>query len=235
MSLFQFKQFTLRQTDSAAKLTTDATIFGAWLPLDNGMTTALEVGTGTGILSLMVAQRSALQIQAIEIDEAAFNEAQYNFVSSPWAHQLQAFHMDFNLFASDKKFDLIFSNPPFFKNSLQSSTNIGKNIAYHTNHLSFEQLTVGINRYLTENGKAYVMLPAYEMELFQNLMEEEGFHILHTLSIYHNKNKSALRVIHGFSKDRNIHLKEEKIYIRDEKNEFHPEYVKLLKPFLTIF
>lgn len=235
MSIFQFKKFTLKQSDSAAKLTTDATIFGAWLPLETGMKSALEIGTGTGILSLMLAQRSDLNLLALEIEESAYNEATQNFESSPWSNQLEVIHQDFTQYISNERFDLIFSNPPFFTNNLQSSINSGKNMAYHTDKLSFANLANGINRYLKATGKAYIMLPQYEMGLFSTLMQQRGFYIQSSLSIHHNSNKSALRVIQCFSRDQNPQVKVEKIYIREENNDFHPEYMKLLKPFLTIF
>ncbi len=235
MSVFQFKQFSLVQKESAAKLTTDATIFGAWLPIENEMKSALEIGTGTGILSLMLAQRSKLNLQAIEIEEHAYREAQNNFLSSPWSDRLKAIHKDFKHYRSDNKYDLVFSNPPFFTNSLQSDINSDKNTAYHTNQLSFKDISKGINQYLKDLGKAYVMLPEYEMGLFSDLLRQNGFHIHYTLFIHHNIYKPALRVIHGFSREKISSSREDKIFIRDENNDFHPEYVKLLKPFLTIF
>ncbi|GAA5026724.1 tRNA1(Val) (adenine(37)-N6)-methyltransferase [Marivirga lumbricoides] len=239
MSIFQFKEFTLKQTDSAAKLTTDATIFGASLPFSENVSAALEVGTGTGILSLMLSQRGRFAIDAVEIEERAYNEASLNFQRSPWANRLQAHHVDFNLFyaaAKNKnKYDLVFSNPPFFTKNLQSPVTREKNTAYHTNTLSFKELATGISLVLKDSGEAFIMLPAYEMTLFVDEIKMQGFSISHILKIHHSLNKPALRIIHGFSKHETEKPAEKVIYIRDENNEFHPGYIELLKPFLTIF
>ena len=235
MSVFKFKQFNLVQRESAAKLTTDATIFGAWLPFEDRMKSALEIGTGTGILSLMLAQRSALSILALEIERKAFIESQYNFHHSPWTDQLSVIHEDFNQFQTDEKYDLIFSNPPFFTDNLQSAFNSAKNTAYHTNHLSLQNLASGISKLLSDRGKASIMLPEHEMGKFVYLMQNLGLYVHHSLNIHHNINKPALRVIHEFAKHEISEPKKQKIYIRDEINNFHPEYIKLLQPYLTIF
>lgn len=239
MSVFQFKQFSLSQADSAAKLTTDATIFGAWLPFSAKIKQALEIGTGTGILSLMLAQRAGFKIDALEIEKKAYNEAAQNFKNSPWSSRLQAHNVDFKVFytnpENENKYELIFSNPPFFTKNLQSPTNKEKNTAYHTDSLSFNQLAKGISLILRDAGEAFVMLPAYEMDLFEREMMLQGFLVNKTLRIHHNLNKPALRVVHAFSKIKVEKPAEEILYIRDENNEFHPLYAQLLQPFLTIF
>jgi tRNA1Val (adenine37-N6)-methyltransferase len=239
MSVFQFKQFKLNQTDSAAKLTTDATIFGAWLPFSSTVKQALEIGTGTGILSLMLAQRSDIKIEALEIEERACAEAVENFNCSPWKSKLKASHIDFRLLyeysGNQNKYDLVFSNPPFFTKNLQSPSNKEKNLAYHTDSLSLAQLACGIALILKKSGEAFVMLPSYEMTLFENEMKLKGLFVNKTLKIHHNLNKPSLRVIHGFSEMKVAKPEEEVLYIRDENNEFHPRYAQLLQPFLTIF
>ncbi len=235
MSIFQFKQFSLKQFDSAAKLTTDATVFGAWMPIENDVQNALEIGAGTGILSLMLAQRFTFVINAIEIDEKAFLEAQSNFHTSPWGDRLNIVHQDFKKFTSDKKYDLIFSNPPFFTKNLQSPKNPEKNTAYHTNQLSLQDLAEGVNQHLGKNGIAYIMLPPYEMGQFEKIMDSLGLLVSHSASIHHNAQKPALRTIHAFTRSEKMETEIKKLYIRDEKANFHPNYVQLLKPFLTIF
>ncbi|MBK6263654.1 methyltransferase [Marivirga sp. S37H4] len=235
MSIFQFKQFTLTQSDSAAKLTTDATIFGAWMPVEANVQNALEIGAGTGVLSLMLAQRFPFEIEAVEIDEKAFLEAKRNFLNSPWSNRLTVVHQDFKRFNSNKKYDLIFSNPPFFTKNLQSPKNAEKNTAYHTNQLPLQALSDGINEHLTKDGTAYIMLPTYEMGQFEKLMKQHGLLVTRSATIHHNHQKAALRIIHAFSRSEKKDDEIKKLYVRDENSHFHPDYIQLLKPFLTIF
>ena len=123
---FRFKEFIIHQDKCSMKVCTDAGIFGAWvancqLPVAN----CLDIGTGTGVLSLMFAQKNANAIiDAIEIEENAFDQAKENFLISKWSDRLNIFHTDAKDFVSEKKYDLIISNPPFYENELQSTEKI---------------------------------------------------------------------------------------------------------------
>ncbi|MGM0581095.1 MAG: tRNA1(Val) (adenine(37)-N6)-methyltransferase [Bacteroidota bacterium] len=237
MSIFQFKKFSVQQKNSPAKITTDATLFAASLQIAPNVNTALEVGTGTGVLSLMLAQRfSDLKIEALEINPVAYEEAHYNFENSNWNARLNVALADFNEFESQHKYDLIFSNPPFFKDNLQSKTNHGKNTAYHTNQLSFEALAKGIDLNLAENGEAHIMLPYYEMSLFEKEMNKVGFQCKRKIELRHQAESKVIRLFNIFERgEEGINIEKEVIIVRDENNDFHPSYIKLMKDFLTIF
>lgn len=237
MSVFQFKKFTVEQQQSPAKITTDATVFAASLQIPPTFQTALEVGTGTGVLSLMLAQRfSDIKIDAVEINPSAYEEADKNFNNSKWNTRLKVILTDFNEFNAGIKYDLIFSNPPFFINNLQSKTNHGKNIAYHTNQLSFEALAKGIDLNLSKNGEAHIMLPPYEMSLFEKQMNGIGFLGKKSIKLQHQAGSNIIRLFNVFERgDGNQNLDSQQIIVRDEKNDFHPSYINLMKDFLTIF
>ena len=237
MSLFQFKKFSIEQHLSPAKITTDATVFAASIQLSSEVKTALEVGTGTGVLSLMLAQRFVkIKIDAVEINPKAYEEADKNFKNSIWNERLNAIRADFSGFVAQNQYDLIFSNPPFFKDNLQSKKNHGKNTAYHTNQLSFEALAKGIDLNLAEDGEAHIMLPFYEMSLLETEMMKIGFQCKRSIKLRHQSQSKIIRLFNVFERG-NIHRKKEtqKIVLRDEKNNFHPDYIKLMKEFLIIF
>ncbi|WKK78605.2 methyltransferase [Marivirga salinae] len=237
MSIFQFKEFTIQQKNSPAKITTDATVFAASVQIPSNVRSVLEVGTGTGVLSLMLAQRfSDIKIDAVEINPIAYEEADENFENSKYTDRLKVILADFNGFKSEGKYDLIFSNPPFFQNNLQSQTNHGKNTAYHTNQLSFKSLAKGLDLNLAEKGEAHIMLPFYEMSLFEKEMKTIGFRCNKSIELRHQAESKIIRLFNVFDRGEDKqNIDKQKIIVRDENNIFHPSYINLMKDFLTIF
>ncbi|WNB17307.1 tRNA1(Val) (adenine(37)-N6)-methyltransferase [Marivirga arenosa] len=237
MSEFIFKKFTVRQKDSAAKITTDATVFATQLEIPDKVNRVLEIGTGTGVLSLILAQRfENIHIDAIDINEKATNEARYNFNNSVWHERLNAVNVDFKQFNNDSKYDLIFTNPPFFNNHLQSKSNQAKNTAYHTDQLSFHDLAKGIELNLADGGELHIMLPEFEMKLFEMEINKLGFNCFKSVCLMHKPNSKTIRLFKSFKREEiSTKIQNGKIYIRDENNNFHPFYISLMKDFLTIF
>lgn len=237
MSIFQFKEFSVEQLKSSAKITTDATVFAASLQIPSNLRSVLEVGTGTGVLALMLAQKyPEIKIDALEINPEAFAEAEKNFKNSKWNNRLKVILTDFNEFESKNKYDLIFSNPPFFKNNLQSKINPGKNTAYHTNQLSFEALAKGIDLNLNKNGEAHIMLPPYEMSLFEKEMTILGFKTVNITELRHRAESKIIRLFNVFNRnEEKQNIDRHKIIVRNENNDFHSSYINLMKDFLTIF
>ncbi len=162
-SYFQFKQFTVHQGQCAMKVCTDACLFGAFIANEiesENITidTCLDIGAGTGLLSLMLAQKIAGNIDAVEIDGPAYLQANKNFEHSPWRNRLAIFNTDILQFDANKKYDYIISNPPFFEGDLKS-THANKNAARHDTALTIEQLLVQVDRFLNEDGLFAVLLP----------------------------------------------------------------------------
>lgn len=180
---FQFKQFTIEQDRCAMKVGTDGVLLGAWTSLQNNPQSILDIGAGTGLIALMLAQRStAQQIDAIEIDENAYEQCVENFENSPWGDRLFCFHASLDEFAEepeDEKYDLIVSNPPYFEPPLtpptlrQSSVQAGeKNVpdsrskARFYDSLPFEDLIKYAAQLLSKNGELAVIIPYAEEEKF---------------------------------------------------------------------
>jgi len=176
---FQFKQFTIHQDNCAMKVCTDACLFGALVqPPDplNGELAVLDIGTGTGLLSLMYAQRNTVAIiDAIEINPAAALQAQQNFDASNWKDRLNIINADAKAFSNQKKYDLIISNPPFFEDDLRSR-NESKNAAKHDASLTLQELLTIVSERLTINGSFAVLLPHHRVNYFENEALLHGLH-----------------------------------------------------------
>ncbi len=160
---FQFKQFTVHQDQCAMKVCTDACLFGAWMA--NWVNRSgivfdhiLDIGTGTGLLSLMLAQQCNARIDAVEIDEAAALQAAENFEASPWTQKCQVINGDIRNLHLGRKYPLIISNPPFFQDDLKSGDRL-RNLALHSQELDLGELLNSISKNLDSPGKFAVLLP----------------------------------------------------------------------------
>ena len=170
-SIFKFKEFTVNQDRCAMKIGTDGVLLGAWTSVGHKPFSILDIGTGTGILSLMLAQRSfAEAIEAIEIDDDAFEQAAENFENSPWGDRLFCYHAGFIEFVEeiDDKYDLIISNPPFYSEDYKTD-DAKRDLARFTDALPFEHLLFGTAKLLSENGKASFIIPFSEEDHFITL------------------------------------------------------------------
>ncbi|MFY8003463.1 MAG: tRNA1(Val) (adenine(37)-N6)-methyltransferase [Chitinophagaceae bacterium] len=158
---FQFKQFTIHQANNAMKVCTDSCIFGAWLAThfkNKQIKTILDIGTGTGLLSLQFAQKNSAQIDAIEIDSKSAEEAKKNVAASPFYQQIQVIQADIKDFISYKKYSLIFTNPPFYEKDLPSN-NPHKLRAHHHTHLTISSLFQSVRNLATENACFALLIP----------------------------------------------------------------------------
>lgn len=216
------------------KVCTDACIFGAYIDVSPAKN-VLDIGTGTGLLSLMMAQRSNAPIFSIEIDNSAFHQAVENIASSPWHSQIEVVHADVSHWFPDSstKFDLIVSNPPFFQDYLKSP-GVGNNKAKHNDTLSLQDLVQTVGRLLAPEGIFYVLLPPFELELFKNIAQNEGLHLHQKLDIHHNAEKPVFRQIGIFSFQKPAELKSETLYIY-ENGEYSPAFKQLLGAYYLIF
>jgi tRNA1Val (adenine37-N6)-methyltransferase len=161
MSTFRFKQFDILQDKTAMKVGTDGVLLGAWSDVVNS-NSVLDIGTGTGVISLMIAQRSSAKITPIEIEENAYFQAKQNFEKSKWIDRFEVYHTSLQNFKPEHKFDTIVSNPPFFNNS-QKTPNESRNFARHTDSLSFDELLKFTSENLSDIGKASFIIP-YDSE-----------------------------------------------------------------------
>jgi len=198
---FQFKQFTIHQDQCAMKVSTEACILGAWVPNTNP-NRILDLGTGTGLLALMLAQRTKASIDAIELDECAASQANQNVEKSLWKDRIQVINENVFEWVNqiNQAYDLIVSNPPFFSNSLKSETS-EKNLAKHdTSEFNKRNLANALKVLLSEEGRAYILYPELETAQFKKEVEAFGLFCEPALIIRNQPNASVFRVVSAVSK-----------------------------------
>ncbi|POY36210.1 tRNA (adenosine(37)-N6)-methyltransferase TrmM [Solitalea longa] len=229
---FQFKQFKVYHDKCAMKVGTDGVLLGTLTEIGNAKQ-ILDIGTGTGLIALILAQRSNASIDAVEIDDEAANQAKNNFDISPWGNRLQCIHSSIFDLATNKQYDVIVSNPPYFINSLKSEGK-KKEVARHVDDEFFLQLCKKIESLLTADGLCWIILPVNEMQHFTNEALKTGFYPYKTIEIHSFDHSGVKRIIRSFSKA----MKEpklEKFVIYDAPGKHSEQYKAVAKEFLTIF
>lgn len=227
---FRFKQFTIYQDRTAMKISTDGIVLGACCEFGKAKK-VLDVGTGTGLLSLMAAQKSLADITAVEINQDAYNQAIENVEKSKFASRIKVVSGDFIKLFSDsaEQFDYIVSNPPFFRNSLKSSSQ-DRSIARHEDSLPFEKFVPTVARLLTSDGTFSVILPESERLYFNRLCIANGLHICSKTIVKSFENSDPLRVILHFSKSF-LPMKQEVLVIYSSQNVYTQRFKELVKDF----
>ena len=247
MGEFRFKQFTVRQDASALKVGTDAVLLGAAMTLLPSDRTLLDVGTGTGVIALMAAQRLAerglavpvfgffnatplrpVSIIAIDIDGPSAAEAAANFAASPWSGMLSARHCSLQDFAPDAPLDVIFSNPPFYDESLRNP-DAREAAARHTCSLSYRDLCAFAARHLAPDGRLSLILPAECEAALLRTAASFGLHPFRILRILTTAGKAPRRIVAGFSRDRAA-FRDESLTLMSGASRT-PEYSFLTAPF----
>src|SRR4051794_14751191 len=187
------------------KVCTDACLFGAWVTEEVKsknlkIRNVFDIGTGTGLLPLMFAQKNpSAIIDAVEIDEAASLQAKENFEASPWRESLHIYNTSIQYFHTKKKYDLIISNPPFFENDLKS-TDIKRNLALHSSELSWEELLDIIKKLLKEDGLFAVLLPYHRTEQFIKSATQQSFYLTQKILVNQTCKHHYFRSILLFAK-----------------------------------
>ena len=197
---FQFKQFTIRQQHCAMKVGTDGTLLGAWAQASAGLCRVLDVGTGTGLIALMMAQRyPEARAIAIDIDEKAVFQAQENVSASPFADRIKVIEADVQTFEDSEKFDSIVCNPPFFEDSLVCP-DPQRTEARHTVSLGYRQLMASAFRLLKDNGRFSVIIPADCRSRLESEAHLRGFFISRLCSVQTTPVKAPKRYMIEFAK-----------------------------------
>jgi tRNA1Val (adenine37-N6)-methyltransferase len=230
--VFQFKHFTIQQDRCAMKVGTDSVLLGAWTPIDNLPFSILDIGAGTGILSLMLAQRSnAEQIDAIEIDEEAYEQCVENFENSPWGDRLFCFHAGLDEFVEEPEdeYDLIISNPPFYTDDYKSE-NAARDIARFEDALPFEDLLEAADLLLSEKGIFSVILPYKEETKFIDLAKEFELYPFKITRVKGTPTAEIKRSLLAFSRIEKAILNDELI-IETARHQYTEDYIALTKDF----
>lgn len=197
---FQFKQFRIQQDACAMKVTTDACVFGAWMAQEQRCQPlqVLDIGAGTGLLSLMLAQQwSQAMFTAVEIDEAAATQAAANMAASPFAHRLQLHCTDVRTWQPGHLFDVIISNPPFHEQQLASPA-AGRSMAHHSTQLSLQQLLACATAWAHPGTQLYLLLPAYRYTEAEELALAQGWHTAQAIWLHPSDRKDAFRIMLQF-------------------------------------
>jgi tRNA1Val (adenine37-N6)-methyltransferase len=229
-SFFRFKQFTIFQDQCAMKVSTDACILGAWFAqkIRNNIS-VLDIGSGTGLLMLMLAQKKTLKIDGIELDHSAWVQLKENLASSQWKNELAAFEGDARNFNFPKKYDFIISNPPFFENDLPSPS-LQKNQAKHNISMTFSELLRIIEQQLKVEGSFGLLLPYRRIEEFIRICISHQFFLVGKLMIRPTHAHDYFRAILHFSRTDVELVETEELIIRDELGYTHA-FTALMKDY----
>lgn len=231
--MFTFKQFSVKQDKTAMKVGTDGVLLGAWTPVSHNPFSVLDIGAGTGIIALMIAQRSsAEQIDALEIDEDAYEQAVENFENSPWGDRLFCFHAGLDEFIEEPEdeYDLIVSNPPFYAEDYKSS-NEQRDLARFQDAMPFDEIVEAADLLLSENGILAIIIPFREEEKFIALAKESELYPIKITRVKGTPSSEIKRSLLAFSRNKNTQTEIDELIIEIERHIYTPEYINLTKDF----
>lgn len=228
---FRFKQFTVYQDACAMKVCTDACIQGAYTAqYALSAKCIMDIGAGTGLLSLMLAQQLPVAaITAVELDAAAAMQASSNIAASPWADKIKVLTADVRSLPVDRLYDFIITNPPFYEADLKSSDKL-RNQAMHATTLDYSALLKVMGNQLTADGAFSVLLPFRPFADFVALAAEAGFHAQHILNVRQSVQHDYFRSVGIFSRHAVV-TNVQDVAIRDAANVYTPAFTELLKPY----
>ncbi len=230
--MFQFKQFTIKQDRCAMKVGTDGLLLGAWAPVSHNPFSILDIGAGTGLIALMLAQRShAGQIDALEIDDDAYEQCVENFEESPWGDRLFCYHAGLDEFMEEPEdeYDLIVSNPPFYTEDYTSG-NKQRDKARFTQSLPFEDIVEAASILLSDIGLFAVIIPYKEEEHFITLAKEESLFPFKITRIKGTPVTEIKRSLIAFSRIEQEVITDE-LVIEIARHQYTPEYISLTQDF----
>ncbi len=231
--MFQFKKFSVQQDRCAMKIGTDGVLLGAWTPIDNNPYSILDIGTGTGVIALMLAQRSnAEQIDALEIDEQAYEQAVDNFENSPWSDRLFCFHAGLDEFIDEpeEEYDLIVSNPPFYSEDYKTE-NEQRDLARFQDAMPFEDLIEAASMFLSDNGIFTVIIPFKEEANFLALANEMELYPIKITHVKGTPTSEVKRSLLAFGRKEIIDFPIDELTIETARHIYTPEYIELTKYF----
>jgi tRNA1Val (adenine37-N6)-methyltransferase len=235
-SVFRFKRFSIAQDKCAMKVGTDSVVLGSWTNPGNSKR-ILDIGTGTGILACMMAQKSSAIIDAVEIDETSAKQAKENCLASPWADRLNVLHCSIQSYTANTElsYDLIISNPPFFRDALRNPSEV-KTLARHTVNLSFEDLLRCAKKLLLPEGFLAIILPINEADFFCDLAKSNGLFLNDVLRVKaKGSDEIEIRRVMKFSFKQIQHSDTTVAIENEERHSYTEEYKKLTADFYLKF
>ncbi len=234
MGVFRYKQFNIRQDNTAMKIGTDGTLLGAWVDVSKA-NTILDIGTGTGVIALMVAQRNLeAKVTAVEISEDAIIDATFNIQESPWADRVELISTSLQRFQSMDKYDVIVSNPPFFENSLKAETT-NRNNARHTDSLHYSEILDFAQIHLSENGILAMILPVENAEKCIEMSSKYGLYLKRKTWVKPVPHKAPHRIVFELT---NVFVEQvvndELIIETGKRHDYTADYIALTNAFYII-
>jgi len=227
-SWFKFKQFSIEQERCSMKVGTDGVLLGAWFPIEAGCS-VLDIGTGTGLIALMAAQRGAGRVTAVEINADAAQQAGMNAANSPWADRIVVQCADIADFIGEYRFERIVCNPPYFRDSLRCPDS-GRNTARHNDSLSYETLAACAVRLLADDGLFCLVLPYDAVETFARCAVANGLEMCRRTDVVTVAGKTPKRSLVAFSRHC-PHLEMNMLEMSGPDDEETPEYMALVRDF----
>jgi tRNA1Val (adenine37-N6)-methyltransferase len=231
----------VHQEHTAMKVCTDACLFGAWASSLSSIQVAqniLDIGSGTGLLSLMLAQKSSATITAIEIEDGAYKQTRNNFDASPWRARLSVEHssiQDYTNQYQEPLYDCIITNPPFYEGDLQSP-NASKNLAAHSIALPWEELAKSAGNLLKDTGSLFILVPTLRAYTFQKLASKYGMQLAEEVMMYNDAKHLPIRAMLKFIKQKDaLTVQRSKIIIKKEDQSYSDEFTALLKEYYLHF
>ena len=229
---FRFKQFTVQHDRCAMKVTTDACLFGAWTAShlqSMHASNLLDIGTGTGLLALMIAQKNAMNIDAVELDKEAAGQAAENISLSPWDNNIHIIATDILQFDPAKKYDAVISNPPFYENEL-AGHDAGRNRAHHSSDLTLVQVIGQLNLRIVDDGAFFLLLPFKRRREAETLLASKGLFIEELVTVHPLAGAAPFRImIRGGRKETG--RQETQIDIRTSGDAYTQDFIALLKDY----
>ena len=216
------------------KVCTDACILGAWtakkiLGQTEQPALILDVGTGTGLLALMLAQKTAATVHAVEMNPDAAKKAEENFVASPWADRISIFHTAIQEFPHTLRYEWIISNPPFFEDDLTSG-DAAKNAAKHDSTLTLRELIFNIRQLMENHGQATLLIPYYRTAYFEDLVKQEGLFVNEYLFVKQSPRHGFFRTLLLLSRQDKLPVKSQ-MSIHDHSRNYTTEFAELLRDY----
>lgn len=234
MTPFQFKQFTIQHDRCAMKVGTDGVLLGAWSDVSHVPESILDIGAGSGLVSLMLAQRSGAElIDGVEIDTGAYEQCVDNFENSPWGDRLFCYHASFQEFVDemiDESYDLIVSNPPFFEGT-QQNMDVSRELARFDLELSFESLLNGVSLLLSEQGRFCVVIPFDREDELLTEAQKQKLYPTKITRVKGTLDSPIKRSLIQFVKNGVQEIIEEVLVLEKQRHVFTPEYYELVKDF----
>ena len=231
--MFSFKQFSIQQDKTAMKIGTDGVLLGAWTPLDSNPNAILDIGAGTGIIALMLAQRSAAeQIDALEIDDDAYEQATDNFENSPWSDRLFCYHAGLDEFIEEPEdeYDLIVCNPPFYTDDYKTN-NKQRDLARFSDAMPFDELIEAADLLLSENGIFSVIIPHKEEENFISLANMLELYPTKITRVKGTPTSDIKRSLLAFSRKKDSDFVIDELTIETSRHNYTEKYIALTKDF----